>query len=264
MLVSVIIPTKNEQANIGNLLKSLTRQSFGDFEIIVVDNNSRDRTLQIAKKFTKKVYLKGSERSSQRNFGLKKAKGKYVLFLDADMQLEKNVLKECFESIKEKKICGILIDEISTGKNFLSRVKNLEKNIYRGQREIEAARFFRKKDLEKIGGYDNNLVSGEDWDLTIRIHKFGQLFKIKSRIYHFENRSIWQDISKKYYYAKNIQKYARKHPEEYRIQSGFNRILILFRNPKIIYQNLPEFFGLLLLKTGQFLAFQISKIQQLK
>lgn len=263
MTVSVIIPTKNEEKNIGNLLKSLTHQSFKNFEIIVVDNHSQDRTLQIAKKFTKKVYLKGPERSAQRNFGLQKAKGRYVLFLDADMQPGKNILKECLEKIQNKKIRGVLIDEESIGENFLSRVKNLEKKIYRGKSEIEAPRFFRKKDLLKIGGYDENLISGEDWDLTLRIRGLGQFSKINSKIRHFENHSFWQDISKKYYYAKNIRNYAQKHPEEFSRQSGFNRILILFKNPKIIYKNLPEFFGLVLLKTGQFLAYQISKIQAL-
>lgn len=264
MQISIIIPTKNEEPNIGRLLKSLNSQSFTDFEIIVVDNFSQDKTFQIAKRFTKKVYRKGPERSAQRNFGLKNARGEFVLFLDADMQLQKDVLKECLEGIKGKNVCGILIDEISVGKNFLSRVKNLEKQLYRGQSEIEAARFFRKTDLEKISGYDESLISGEDWDLTLRISKLGHLTKIKSKILHFENHSFWQDITKKYYYAKNIQKYARKHRKEYRIQSGFNRILILFKNPNTIYKNLPEFVGLILLKTCQYLAFQVSKIKSSK
>ena len=261
MLVSVIIPTKNEGPNIGRLLNSLYSQSFTDFEIIVVDNFSQDKTLQIAKRFTKKVFRKGPERSAQRNFGIQKAKGKYVLFLDADMKVEKNLLKESLAALKNEKICGILIDEVSVGTNFLSRIKNLEKKIYRGRSEIEAARFFRKKDLEKVGGYDNNLISGEDWDLTLRIRRFGHLFKIKSKIMHFENHSFWQDITKKYYYAKNIRKYSYMHPKEFKRQSGISRVLILFKNPNIIFENLPEFVGLLFLKTSQYVAYQISRIQ---
>lgn len=263
MIISVIIPTKNEEVNIGRLLKSLASQSFNKFEVIVVDNYSNDRTLQIAKKYTRKVYRYGPERSAQRNFGLQKAKGKYVLFLDADMQLKKHILKECLEKIKNKKISGIFIDELSIGKNYLSRVKNLEKKIYSGQKEIEAARFFRTKDVKKIGGYDEQLIAGEDWDLSLRMRRFGKLARIKSKIYHFENQSFWQDIAKKYYYAKNIHKYALKNPSEFASQSGFNRFLILFKKPKIIFRNLPEFLGLIFLKTGQFLAFEISKMQKL-
>ena len=83
--VSVIIPTKNETNNIKACLESIRRQTYPYLEIIVVDNNSKDNTKSIALNFTKLVFNKGPERSSQRNFGAKKAKGDFLLFIDADM-----------------------------------------------------------------------------------------------------------------------------------------------------------------------------------
>jgi len=62
-------------------------------EIIVVDNNSQDKTKEIAYRYTDKVYNFGPERSAQRNFGVKQAAGKYILYLDADMVLSENVMK---------------------------------------------------------------------------------------------------------------------------------------------------------------------------
>lgn len=99
--VSVIITTKNEEANIKNFLKSIRNQTYpkDKIEIIVVDNNSTDRTKEIVVRYTEnpngnsfafhgvKVYNYGPERSAQRNFGVKQAGGKYILYLDADMIL---------------------------------------------------------------------------------------------------------------------------------------------------------------------------------
>ena len=60
-----------------------------------MDNNSTDRTKEIAKEYTEKVYNYGPERSAQRNFGVKQASGKYILYLDADMILSEDVVFKC-------------------------------------------------------------------------------------------------------------------------------------------------------------------------
>src|SRR3990167_6053012 len=121
MKVSVIIATKNEEKNIKRLLESLKNQTLKDHEIIVVDNYSKDKTRQIASHFTKKVFSKGPERSTQKNFGLRKAKGEYILFVDADMKLEKNLLNNCYLTMKKNpRLAGVVINEVSTGSNFLA------------------------------------------------------------------------------------------------------------------------------------------------
>ena len=77
-LVSIIVTTKNEEKNIENCLKSVKNQNYpqNKIEIIVVDNNSIDKTKQIALRYTDKVYNFGPERSAQRNFGVEKSKWK--------------------------------------------------------------------------------------------------------------------------------------------------------------------------------------------
>lgn len=83
--VSVIITTKNEEKNIASCLESIKNQTYPQekIEIIVVDNDSIDKTKEIALKYTDKVYNFGPERSAQRNFGVRQAKGKYILYLDS-------------------------------------------------------------------------------------------------------------------------------------------------------------------------------------
>lgn len=257
--VTVIVTTKNEELNIAACLESIKKHAEGA-QIIVVDNFSADKTAQIVQKFTPKVYLKGPERSAQRNFGLKKARGKYVLFLDADMELTKNLIRECtFVAKKNSKTAGIIIDEQSKGNNFLARIKSIEKRLTNKETAIEAARFFKRADLEKIGGYDENLISGEDWDLSIRMSKLGSFARVKSKIIHKEDKTFWQDVKKKYYYAKYIQKYAIKHPDIYKKQSGFKRLAILFKKPELIFEDPLGFSGLILLKTVQYIAYLNAK-----
>jgi len=130
-MISCIINTKNEEANIASCLESITKQSLQDFEIIVVDNNSSDRTKEISRQFTDKVYNKGPERSTQRNFGAKTSKGKWLLFIDADMVLEKGILEACLNLVKkDPEIKAVVIPERSYGIGFWAKVKSFEKSLY--------------------------------------------------------------------------------------------------------------------------------------
>ncbi|MCK4821547.1 glycosyltransferase, partial [bacterium] len=111
--VSVIITTKNEEKHIENCLQAIKRQSYPPekIEIIVVDNKSTDATKEIAGQFTKNVYDFGPERSAQRNFGVSKSAGKYILYLDADMILSDNVIFECVEKCEKENLIALYIPE---------------------------------------------------------------------------------------------------------------------------------------------------------
>lgn len=211
-LVSVIITTKNSAKTLENLLKSVKRQTYKKIEIIIVDNKSTDSTLYISKKYSNKIYQKGSERSAQRNYGTLKSKGSYFLFLDSDMILEKNVISENVRLAKNNlDKCEIVIPETSFGKGFWAKTKILERNINSGETYFEAARFFPKQIFKKAKGYDENLTGPEDWDLSQRIAKKYPVFRIKSKILHNEgNLSISYLMKKKYYYGISAHKYLIK------------------------------------------------------
>ncbi len=100
--ISVIIPTLNEEKYLPKALKSLEVQDV-KHEVIVVDGGSTDKTLDIAEEFGAKVIV--AERSFiayQKNLGVKKAKGKHLLFLDADTFLFPFALDELLQEFKEK------------------------------------------------------------------------------------------------------------------------------------------------------------------
>jgi len=222
-LVSIIISTLNEEKNIEKCLLSCKKQAYKNIEIIVVDNFSKDKTLQIARKYTNKCYLSGNERSSQRNLGAKKAKGKYLLFLDADMQLTKNCLTEAIDKIKKGNTI-IVFPEISIGQNFWEKSISLERSLYHKEKLLAGARLFPKKLFIELNGYDKTLFAGEDWDITIRAQKQNYILVFTNApIIHKENvRNIKEILRKKMYYSKNISLYAQKHPKEFAKQSGIS------------------------------------------
>jgi len=102
----------------------LINQSYKNVEIIVVDRFSEDRTVEIAERFGAKIYQLDCERAKAKNFGLRKARGDYVLFVDSGRELSKDVVKECVKLMeKDDKIGGVIIPERSVGNGFWVRVK---------------------------------------------------------------------------------------------------------------------------------------------
>ncbi len=209
--ISIIITTKNEETVLGDLFTSFDNQSYRNFEVILVDNYSSDKTVEIAKKHGATVYLKGPERSAQRNFGVSKAKGDYVLILDADMSLTKNVLKD-LSMVKEK---IAIIPERSFGKGFWTQFKVFEREFYVGDDTIEAPRYFSKKLFLKYWGYDTKITGPEDYDLPLRMKKDGyKVERIKSYILHNERYfSPIKSAKKKFYYASHSLVYVSRHKE---------------------------------------------------
>lgn len=216
-LVSVIITTKNEEKNIGRLLRSLTQQTDKRIEVVVVDNNSNDKTKKIVRKYTPLVFNFGPERSAQRNFGVTKARGKYVLILDADMKLTPGVIESCLENIDPHG--ALIVPEKTVGKGFMARIRCFEREMYQGDPTIEVARFFTKRIFQEFGGYDLKLTGTEDYDLPKRISQKYSLGWAKAKILHYESGlTLPKQLKKKYYYAKNSALYADKYPELVRQQ----------------------------------------------
>jgi glycosyltransferase involved in cell wall biosynthesis len=206
-LVSVIVTTKNEEKNIVNCLESVKQQSYPQekIEIIVVDNNSIDKTKKIAKKYTKKIYNQGPERSAQRNFGAKKATGDWLLFLDSDMILSFAVIKKGINKAQRKKLAALYISELVLGRFFWCRVRRLERSFYDAT-SIDAVRLIRASIFQKVSGFDTSLTGPEDWDLNKKIKNLAKVgivddynfFKINKKLNNFncENKNLVNELNK--------------------------------------------------------------------
>ncbi len=274
-IVSAIVTTKNEQKHISNCLESIKKQNYSQdkIEIIVVDNNSTDRTKEIAKEYTNKVYDYGPERSAQRNHGVRQASGEYILYLDADMILSKDVIKECVEKCENISIIALYIPEriVDFANNNINNLSNLDFNLclprrseatLRGNQRfwirvrdfersfynatcIDAVRFIKKDKFLEIGGFDESLTGPEDWDFDRRIKNTGSVTIINSPIYHNEGElSLKNYLRKKYYYTVSFSKYVEKWGKDDKIikkQLGFfYRFFWVFCEKENIYKILAH------------------------
>lgn len=216
-LVSVVITTKNEEKNIENCLKSILRQTYPSdrIEILVIDNNSSDKTKEIAKKYTVKVFDKGPERSAQRNFGAKIAQGRYYLYLDADMTLSDGVVKESVDRLTANdSLTALYVPEIIMGNGFWSKARRFERSFYNAT-VIDAVRFIRREHFLNSDGFNENMIAAEDWDLTKKLRTFGKFDIIKSSLYHNETDfNLHSYLKKKIFYSKDIKNYVAKWGKE--------------------------------------------------
>jgi glycosyltransferase involved in cell wall biosynthesis len=259
MLLTLIVPTKNEQANIERILDSILNNKYFDsqaLEVIVIDNpDTSDKTEEIAKKFDIKYFTQGPERSAQRNLGITKAQGEWVCFLDADMAMTQDLLQEILSTLRGLDTSDkvqFAIKERIPGNKISLRARNMEKTIYDNNLKISASRIFRREDLEKYGGFNPEMISGEDWELNIRIAKLaGNTIKFFSHplMHHEENMILTKTLQKKTYYAKNLKNYKVGSDVEV---NPIYRISILFSRPDLIVKDPFAWMYMMMLKASEF------------
>lgn len=132
MKVSVIIPAYNEEQSITDCLNSLLKQSYKDIEIIIIDDGSTDKTREIIKTFPVKLLeQKHLGPAVARNKGAKEAKGRILVFVDADMVFDEKFIEKLTEPIKEGKAVGTFSKEerVLNKRNAWSKCWNINKGL---------------------------------------------------------------------------------------------------------------------------------------
>jgi len=178
--ISIIIPAYNEEKYIGETLKSIKNQDFEDYEIIVADCFSNDNTVKIAEKYADKiVFSKIRSAASARNTGAKYAKGKYLIFLDADTVLCDGYLKKVYDIFKQDKYVGFCSSFKFSNRSLKYKIIESGVNFYFflsylcGRTIIPGFAFCIPKSVfEKVGGFENTFL--EDVDLFKKLNKLGK------------------------------------------------------------------------------------------
>lgn len=254
-LVSIIIPTYNSEKTINICLRSIREQTYRNIEVIVVDNYSRDKTAEVARSCGAKFFQLNAERVAAKNFGLRMAEGKYVCFIDSDMELSSRVIEECVSLMEsDERIGGIVIPERSVGSSFWVKVRDFERSFYVGTR-VESARFFRKDLAEKVGGFDEDIIAFEESTLPQKIERLGYNVKVRANteiLHHEEDFSLWRWIKKKFYYGKTALRYKKRFKEYAGEQMNiFYRFSIFLKSKRFYFKPLLAL-GVIILKVLEF------------
>ena len=225
-IASIIMPTYNRKNVISEAINSVLNQTFPNFELIIVDDGSDDGTEDFIKNKYKKYlnnhsikYFKLDHKgvSAARNYGLSKASGNIIAYLDSDNQWNPRFLELMINALNKNSdsncaYCGVKVNHnVNKAKYVLNkkfnRKKLLEKNF------IDINSFVHEKDLyEKYGGFDEDLTRLVDWDLIIRYTKENKPVHVKKVLvnYTIDNslnnitvmaplKNNWDKIHEKYW-----------------------------------------------------------------
>jgi glycosyltransferase involved in cell wall biosynthesis len=221
MLVSVITPTYNEEKVIKDFLESLSKQSITDFEVIIVDDGSTDRTLKVIQEFQgSKVnhregysfkILKQDHKGTgaARNLGAKDAKGNILVFIDADMTFDKDFLRILVNPIIEGKTKGTFSKEeyVSNWDNVWAKYWSInegwEGNMRRPKNYPDRQKVFRailKSEFDKVGGFTPGGYN-DDWSLSGKLRY--EAVNVPGAVFYHKNPESLKEI---YYHAKWVGK----------------------------------------------------------
>ncbi len=184
MKLSIIIPTKNEEALLPRLLKSIKNQTFDDYEIVIADANSTDKTREVAKTFGARI-VDGGMPGPGRNLGAKAAKGEFLLFMDADAVMPSDTfLMDTMNEIEAHDIdvatCRLKPISDSVVDSFMHGFYNKYISLTAGVRPHAPGSciFARRAVHEELGGFDESVVFAEDMEYVQRAYKKGFHFAV--------------------------------------------------------------------------------------
>lgn len=232
-LVSITIPTYNNEKTIEKTLESVFNQTYKNIEVIIVDSYSKDRTLEIIKKFEKvKVYFYEGTLLGAREMGVRKSKGDFVALIDSDHVLDKNTILKSVKlmnkfdmlwfyerSYKPKKILEILYDADrilvqENSKEYIMPVGGtILPRFYRKKIIENAFSQIPKKILPLCVAHDHAIIYYEAKKNSNKIGQVGE--KENPAIYHREPWSFSNLFKKTYRYGITTRKLVmnRVYPE---------------------------------------------------
>ncbi|MCX8008931.1 MAG: glycosyltransferase [Patescibacteria group bacterium] len=260
--ISVIILAYNAERTIRQCLHAITNQATHvAYEIIVVYRRSSDRTLEIIKQYPSVNVIIQPDNlpgiSAARNLGIAKAKSSIIAFTDADCVVSSNWIQRIFDCFfRDHTVDAIGGPLVGTGNEstWIARVGGYVAELHGTIGKIATNNCaIRKSALQHIGGFDEQLMTGEDVDMSWRLEKMGVRIVIDHslRVMHLWRHTLRDFIREQYGYGKGrgllIDRYPEKYPiiERHAHRLFFLSILYVFIT--IIFLYLNTFIAVLLL-----------------
>jgi len=217
-LVSINLPTYNGEASVEQALESVKRQTYKNYEIVVVDHYSKDKTIDIVKKYTKKIYFDKRRILSSREIGLRKSKGEIILFLSCDQVLAPDLLEKTVNMFEEDNVDMIINEERSHNpRTFIEKLTDIDRKVLHEKREINPRKGVLmpstfKKDLlikifkkfndalyETITIHDHSLIYHEARKLSDKVGY------IEKAVYHDEPKTVKELFSHYFSWGKRAR-----------------------------------------------------------
>lgn len=194
-MVSIVVPTHGNR-DLSILKNSIYDSLYKNYELIIVNQNK--------------------ERSVQRNFGIDKAKGEFLLWLDSDQSISPMLMSECVRIMGWHGYCNALyVPEVIIADSFFGKIRKFEREFYTGT-AIDCARFIRMCDVDTgiriCPRFNEELKGPEDADFNRKIQ--GRIMTTTHVLYHHDDIGFLDYCKKKAYYTKSMRKYEELNPDD--------------------------------------------------
>ena len=182
--VSVVIPVYNMELYLAETLESVLKSDYPNFEVIVMDDESTDKSLSIAEHYREKdrrisIYSQPNQgASAARNNAIKTARGCYILPVDADNLISDNYISEAAKILDENPEVKLVSSEAEYigDKSGRWKFEQFSINLLCRRNLVDNCSMYRKSDWESVGGYCNEILGREDWDFWLSLFKSGGKF----------------------------------------------------------------------------------------
>ncbi|MBM4370733.1 MAG: glycosyltransferase family 2 protein [Deltaproteobacteria bacterium] len=235
--VSIIVPAYNEEKVIERSIRSLLDQNYRHFEIIVVDDGSRDRTSEVAQKLVgtygrtmvKVIRQPNRGKAAALNMGISVARGEFVLCVDADSNLHPLSIRRMVRHFRDEKVASVAGNvKVRNRVNLWTRLQALE--YIEGLNMVRQAQgffrsvniipgpigMFRKAVLLEVGGYEHDTFA-EDADLTLKIVTAGYHVRYEPGAISYTEapETLQQLLKQRYRWTRGILQSMKKRPEDF-------------------------------------------------
>ena len=197
-LISVIVPCYNQAVYLREAVESVVKQTYHDWECIIINDGSTDNSEAIAMDLVakdKRIHYYKKENgglAAARNTGIEIAAGTYILPLDGDDRIHPQYMEKALPLLQDETLKVIY----SQGEYFGAKTGIIDLPEYSIEElarmnMIFCTAFFRKLDWQKAGGYNPNMIFGwEDWNLWISIlEQGGRVYKIPDVLFYYRIKS---------------------------------------------------------------------------
>lgn len=229
--VSIIMPAYNRAKYISKAINSVLRQTFTDFELIIIDDGSTDNTKEVLQKYLqdsriKYIYQTNQKVSKARINGIKNSAGTYIALLDSDdYWLDEKKLEKQVNFLENNKdyvlVSGGIIRVNENGKQ-ISKIKNpqsdeaIREGMLLSCLFAPSAAMFLRSAYDKVGGFNKNSDLSEDWQLFMDLGLVGKMYNFQDYFLAYlqgeQNRSNFNRRKNLRYNLRLIQKYKNNYP----------------------------------------------------
>ena len=238
--ISIVIPVYNAEKTIKRTLEAIYKNSFKDFEVIIVNDGSTDNSVEIIKKYPVKIFhQKNLGVSEARNAGVKNSNSDLILFVDSDVILPKKTLGKVYETFKNNKINILqgIPDSESYYRDMISDYENLYLHHHFSKQNNTLNSFYtgftviRKSLFEKFGGFNKNIHILEDGELGQRLLNAGNAIYLDKSIkfLHLRHFSFHEYMKRQIIKASVLLKIKLKSIAKATVPKKCNDVSLLYQ-----------------------------------